>query len=180
MGSKPSGSVARLGMLFALALVLSLLESAVAPLLGLMPAMKLGLANLVVMYALLFLGRGQAYTLVVLKAAFGLLTRGFTAGVLSFLGGSLSFLVLCLLLLWPGTISGALFSACGALAHNIGQLCGAAWLLSSRAALGYAPILLIAGLIVGMLTWWLLKAMLPYFTRIARQNNGSRTFERLR
>ena len=42
-------------MLFALAIALSYLESLVSPLLGLMPAIKLGLSNIVVMYALLFL-----------------------------------------------------------------------------------------------------------------------------
>lgn len=175
-----SRKVARLGVLFALALVLSLAESAIAPMLGLMPAMKLGLANIVVMYALLFLGRGQAYTLVVLKALFGFLTRGFTAGALSFLGGTLSFFVMCLLLLWPGEISGYLFSACGALAHNLGQLAGAAVLLSSGAALGYAPILMIAGLIVGGITWWILRALLPYFSRISPKSGKGTPYQKLR
>lgn len=41
-------------MLFALAIALSYLESLVSPLLGLMPAIKLGLSNIVVMYASLF------------------------------------------------------------------------------------------------------------------------------
>ena len=124
MGKK-SNQAARLGMLFALALVLSFVESMLVPVLGLMPAMKLGLSNIVVMDALLFLGRRQAYALVVLKALFAFLTRGFTAGMLSFLGGTLSFLVLCLILLWPGKVSGLIFSVCGALAHNAGQLLGA-------------------------------------------------------
>ena len=41
MGKK-SIQAARLGMLFALALVLSFVESMLVPVLGLMPAMKLG------------------------------------------------------------------------------------------------------------------------------------------
>ena len=53
MRSQKSREVAWTGMLFALAIALSFLESAITPLLGLMPAMKLGLSNLVVMYALL-------------------------------------------------------------------------------------------------------------------------------
>ena len=54
------------GMLFALAIALSYLESLVSPLLGLMPAIKLGLSNVVVMYALLFLRTRTALLLVVL------------------------------------------------------------------------------------------------------------------
>ena len=40
---------ALLGMLFALSMALSFLESMLTPFFGLMPAMKLGLSNIVVM-----------------------------------------------------------------------------------------------------------------------------------
>ena len=53
-----------MGLLFALSVVLSFLEGTLTPLLGLPPGVKLGLANVVVMYALFFLGRGSAFTLV--------------------------------------------------------------------------------------------------------------------
>ena len=52
--------VALMGLLFALSVVLSFLEGTLTPLLGLPPGVKLGLANVVVMYALFFLGRGSA------------------------------------------------------------------------------------------------------------------------
>ena len=64
MRSQKSREVAWTGMLFALAIALSFLESAITPLLGLMPAMKLGFSNLVVMYALLFLNTHTAAELV--------------------------------------------------------------------------------------------------------------------
>lgn len=51
--------VALMGLLFALSVVLSFLEGTLTPLLGLPPGVKLGLANVVVMYALFFLGRWQ-------------------------------------------------------------------------------------------------------------------------
>ena len=86
------------GMLFALAIALSYLESLVSPLLGLMPAIKLGLSNVVVMYALLFLRTRTALLLVVLKALFAFLTRGATAGFLSLCGGGLSLVVMLVLL----------------------------------------------------------------------------------
>ena len=170
MRSNKSRRIAWMGLLFALAIVLSFVESLITPLLGLMPAVKLGLTNVVIMYALLFLPRRYAAALVVLKALFAFLTRGATAGFLSLAGGLLSFVVLSLLLCLPGTIGGYVFSACGALAHNLGQLAGAAVILSSGAALAYAPILMIAGLIVGGITWMLLKALLPYFEHISAEN----------
>ena len=109
---------ALLGMLFALSMALSFLESMLTPFFGLMPAMKLGLSNIVVMYAVLFLNRRSALYLVLLKALFALLTRGVTAGFLSLCGGALSLAVFCLLLALPFTITGYIFSVSGALAHN--------------------------------------------------------------
>ena len=84
--SQKARETAWTGMLFALAIALSYLESLVSPLLGLMPAIKLGLSNIVVMYALLFLRTRTTLLLVVLKALFAFLTRGATAGFLSLCG----------------------------------------------------------------------------------------------
>ena len=71
-------------------------------------------------------------------------------------------------------VSGYIFCACSALAHNLGQLAGAAVILSSGMALGYAPVLLIAGLIVGGISCTLTKALfaaLPKST--GEQRRGS-------
>ena len=159
------------GMLFALAIALSYLESLVSPLLGLMPAIKLGLSNVVVMYALLFLRTRTALLLVVLKALFAFLTRGATAGFLSLCGG-LSLVVMLVLLHLP--ISGYIFCAGAALAHNLGQLAGAAVLLSSAMALGYAPVLLAAGLAVGGISCLLSRALFAALPASAgEQRQGS-------
>lgn len=166
MQSQKVKTIARLGMLFALAMALSFFESVITPLLGLMPAMKLGLANIVVMYALVFMKRRQALALVLLKAGFSLFVRGATAGLLSLCGGMLSWAVMCLLLSLPTPVTGYIFSVCGALAHNIGQLLGAATMLGSAMALGYAPILLAVGLAVGSLTWWVARGVFPALKRL--------------
>ena len=74
-------------------------------------------------------------------------------------GGVLSFLVLGELLHLPASPGEFIFTVSGALAHNIGQLLGASVLLSSAMALGYAPVLLVAGLCVGALSCVLSKAL---------------------
>lgn len=61
-----------------------------------------------------------ALLLVVLKALFAFLTRGATAGFLSLCGGALSLAVMLVLLQLP--VSGYIFCAGSALAHNLGQL----------------------------------------------------------
>lgn len=171
MQSKKVQTIARLGMLFALAMALSFFESMITPLLGLMPAMKLGLANIVVMYALVFMRRRQALVLVLLKAGFSFLVRGATAGFLSLCGGLLSWVILCLLLILPFPVTGYIFSVCGALAHNIGQLVGASVILSSAMALGYAPVLLAVGLVVGSLTCWVARGVFPALEHLYPEGN---------
>lgn len=162
--------VALTGMLFALALVLSVLESWITPLLGLAPGVKIGLANIVVMYALLCMNRRQALLLVVLKAVFALLTRGAVAALLSGCGGLVSLGVMSLLLLGKQRPTLFILSAAGAIAHNVGQLCMAAVLLGSGFALSYAPVLLVSGLAVGWLTGTLLRALLPPMQKALRMD----------
>lgn len=69
-----------LGLLFALALILSFLEGLLPPVPFLPPGVKPGLSNIVTMYCLLYLGAGQALLLAVLKAGVACITRGITAG----------------------------------------------------------------------------------------------------
>lgn len=174
MKNSKAQRVAQTGLLFVLAITLSWLESGIAPLLGLMPAMKLGLANMVVMYALLFLPLRAAWALVFLKALFALLTRGATAGFLSLCGGALSLLVLLGLLCVPFQVSGYMFCVSGALAHNLGQLLGAAGILSSAMALAYAPLLLVAGVLVGALNCLLTRALFTALPQTARRSRWKR------
>lgn len=173
MRSQKAKEVALLGVLFALAIALSFLESAVSPALGLLPAMKLGLSNVVVMYAVLCLSRRHALELVLLKALFAFAVRGATAGLLSLAGGALSFAVFCVFLALPLPVTGFIFSVCGALAHNAGQLLAAACILSDRLALGYAPVLMAAGVAVGSVTYAITKALLPALR--AAQGSGTGT-----
>ena len=144
--------IALSGLLFALAMALSFIEGTlVIP--GLLPGMKLGLANIVVMYALFFMGPRQALVLDILKALFVFLVSGFTAGFLSLCGGLLSLAVMWVLYyLLPVRPTWFILSVCGALAHNVGQLLGAGVIISSSLSLYYAPVMLVLGLVMGALT----------------------------
>ena len=171
--------VALTGLLFALAMTLSFIEGMITfP--GLLPGMKLGLANVVVMYALCFMGFKQALLLDVLKAFFVFLVSGPTAGFLSFCGGTLSLLVMWVLYdVLPFHVTWFILSVSGALAHNIGQLIGASVILSTAVSLYYAPVMLILGLVMGGLTSISLKAILPALeklglnTKKSKNNNNS-------
>ncbi len=160
--SNKTKHIALSGLLFALAMALSFVESTIAPMLGLMPGIKIGLSNIVVMYALFFMGFKQALSLAVLKSFFVLLTRGVVAGFLSLSGGLLSLLVMWVLYkLLSKHITFFVLSVCGALSHNIGQLMAASVILNSKLALTYAPVMIISGLAMGIVTSTSLAALLP-------------------
>lgn len=164
--SQKARQVALSGLLFALTMAFSFLEGLI-PLPGLLPGMKLGLANIVIMYALFFMGVGQAFTLDLLKALFVFLVSGPTAGFLSLCGGLASLAVMWVLYyVLPHRPTWFILSVCGALGHNAGQLVGASFILSSALSLYYAPIMLVLGLVMGAVTSVTLRAILPAMGRL--------------
>ena len=159
--------VAFTGILAALAVVLSLLENLLPPIPGMPPGAKLGLSNIVSMYAAGCVGFFPAMTVALAKGLFAFLTRGVTAGLMSTAGGLFSTLIVWLLLkkLHFGLLGA---SAAGALTHNAAQLM-IACLLTSSAVLYYAPILVLLGTASGILTGLVLGVLLPPLEKLQRR-----------
>ena len=129
-------------VLAALALALSYMESffplaLIVPL----PGVKLGLANIVTLYALYALGFPSALAILLVRCTLGAL----------FAGNASALLVMALLRGAKGlSIFGV--SIAGAAAHNIGQVCAAMLTLGSGAPLYYLPFLLLVSLFTGALS----------------------------
>ncbi len=138
------------GLLGALALSLSYLEGLLPPLPGIPPGAKPGLSNLAVLAAADLLGLPAALSLAVLKGGFAFLTRGVTPGIMSLSGGLLSAPAMTLILR-KTKLSPLFAGVTGALAHNAAQL-AAARFLTGPAAWGYAPGMLLLGVVSGLLT----------------------------
>ncbi|MCI2058047.1 MAG: Gx transporter family protein [Oscillibacter sp.] len=143
-------------VLTALALALSYFESffpltAVIPL----PGIKLGLANLVTVFALYALGPGQALLILVARCLLGAMFAGNLSALLfSLLGGLTALGVMSVLSLCPGlSLYGV--SMGGAAAHNCGQVAAAMLVLGGAAPLAYLPVLLAVSLLTGTLTGFL-------------------------
>ena len=151
-----------LGLMLAMIVALSIIEHTMPPIPGLPPGVRLGLSNVVTMYALFFMGRIQAILLAVLKSVFVLLTRGGIAGLLSFGGGIISILgILALILIFGDRISYLALSVFGAILHNIGQISISAVILGSGLVFLYIPPLIISGVIMGTVTGTLLRVIMP-------------------
>lgn len=139
-------------VLTAAALVIFLVEAQIPPIVAI-PGIKLGLANVVTLFALVFLGRKQALFILLVRIFLGNLFMGqMMSFFYSLSGGICCFLVMALLLplfppkqLW-------VCSVFGALAHNLGQIIVAAGILRSWNVFWYLPILEISAVITGMFT----------------------------
>ena len=138
-------------VLAALALALSYLESFFPPLLPL-PGVKLGLANIVTVYALYALGASSALAILVVRCLLGSLFAGNASALLfSLLGGLAAMLVMIALHALP-RLSVYGVSVGGAAAHNCGQVAAAMLTLGSAAPLAYLPFLLLVSVFTGALT----------------------------
>ena len=156
-----------IALLFALAMVFSLLESMIMPLFALPPGVKLGLSNIVVMYCMAYMGFSSAAQLTLLKGLFAFLTRGATAGFLATMGGMFSIIVMFILSkLLKDKINYYTLSVFGALFHNIGQLAGVSLMFGSAFAMGYFPVLAVSAVIMGLVTGATLTVVIPALNKI--------------
>lgn len=162
-----------LAMLLAMIMALSALEHMLPPLPLLPPNVRLGLSNIVTMYALFFMGWRPAFLLAVLKSLFVVLMRGVTAGILSLCGGVLS--LLCILLaaaLFGQKVSYLVLSLLGAVAHNMGQILAASVLMGTSLVLYYLPVLVLSGIVMGAVTGALLRIVMPVFRWVFPDHGG--------
>ncbi|MBQ7598743.1 MAG: Gx transporter family protein [Clostridia bacterium] len=161
-------NLALLGILGALALLMSFLENLLLPDLPLLPpGAKLGLSNIITTLTGALLGGPAAFLITALKALFAFVTRGATAGLMSACGGVLSTLGLVLLLRQQGrTLTFLGISVLCAALHNLGQLFCAAALTGTVSMLNYGKYLLLFSLFTGTLTGVMLNVLMPRLMQV--------------
>lgn len=143
----------RCALLTALALALSYLENLFPLSLAIpVPGVKLGLANIVTVFALYALGTREALEILFSRCFLGALFAGnMNALIFSLLGGFSAMLAMIFCRRWTRlSIYGV--SIVGAAAHNCGQIAAAILTLGNSAVLYYLPILLAVSLLTGTLT----------------------------
>ena len=142
-------NVARYALLVALAMVLSWLESLV-PVSAAVPGMKLGLTNLVVIFALYRLSERDAAAISLVRVVLVSLTFGNAYSfAYSLAGAVLSFAVMAVLKR-TGRFSIVGVSVAGGVCHNIGQILVAMAVLGTARLAWYLPPLLVSGTAAGV------------------------------
>ena len=139
-----------LAMLTAVAMILSYVES-LLPSVGI-PGVKMGLANIAVIFALVRFGWKEAAALSLVRVVLVSLLFGSVGAMLYSLAGAVLSLAVMALLRRIDRFSTVGISVAGGVAHNAGQILMAMLILQTKQLLGYLPVLAVSGIAGGVLT----------------------------
>ena len=156
------------GILIAVALVLSYLESLIPPFFAVY-GMKLGLTNLVVIIALYLMGTGSALFINILRVLLVGLLSGNLLGLLYSLAGAVLSWIVMMLLKRTGKFGIVTVSIAGGVFHNIGQILVAMLILNTELIAWYLLILwfsgIAAGAVIGIIGGLLCKRLERIFAK---------------
>ena len=140
--------IARMGLLVALSMILSYVESLI-PAFVAVPGVKVGLANIVVIFALYTLGPIEALTVSLLRVILSSFLFGSVLSLLYSLSGALLSLGGMILMKKVKIFSTTTVSVTGGVLHNVGQILVACLVLETDVLLYYLPVLILSGTITG-------------------------------
>lgn len=145
-------SLALMAMLTAVSLIVFVIEAQIPPIVPI-PGVKLGIANMITLTAMLILGRREAGVILLLRIVMGSFFAGGVSGLMfSIAGGTLAYLVMCLTLkLFPEKMLWVV-SIFGAIAHNAGQLAVAIAITKTSGLIVYVPVLAASAIVTGAFT----------------------------
>ena len=138
-----------LAITVSIALILSFIESRI-PAFVAIPGIKVGLANIAVIFTLYKLGAKEAALVSVLRVILVSLLFGSPVSfIYSLTGAIFSFAVMILLKRFT-SLATVTVSVSGGVMHNIGQIIAASFMLSTNVVLYYLPFLLLSGTLAGI------------------------------
>ncbi len=156
--------MAVLGLYTTIALTIFMIEAALPGLVPI-PGIKLGLANIVTLFVLSRYSVKDALMVLLMRI---ILAAVFAGQIVSFIyslcGGLLCLIVTALVHKLIGKNYIYLTSVMGAVAHNIGQIAAAYFVMRLSGIFVYIPYLIISGIITGMFTGvvcWLMNRYIP-------------------
>ncbi len=143
-------NVAALGLCVALAMIMSYIES-LFPLNFAVPGIKMGLANIVIIFLLYRIGFGAACAVSLIRVFLVSLLFGNAMMMAYSLAGAALSLSIMLVLKKCGKFSVIGVSIAGGVAHNAGQIIMAIILLGTKQIAYYLPVLTVTGTVTGVL-----------------------------
>ena len=139
-------------MLAGVALIIFTIEAQIPPLTSI-PGIKMGLANIITVYAAFAIGPADAAIILATRVLLGSVIAGNMSTLMYSAAGGLLCLAAMLGLRRMLTSSQLwVASVIGAAAHNVGQIAVAVAVTGTPALLAYLPVLLMSGMIAGLFT----------------------------
>lgn len=161
----------RLAMLTTIALIIFMVEAQIPPPIPI-PGIKLGLANIVTVYAMFALSPWDTLSILVCRVFLGSVFSGQLMTLFYSMGGGLLCWLAMLLLrqlltkkqLWVAGVFGAIF-------HNIGQILVAIALTRTPGLVAYLPVLLVSGILTGAFTGLCAQFLLARLDKLGQQQD---------
>ena len=164
--------IAFLALLTAIALTIFIIEAQIPPLVPI-AGVKIGLANVITLFALVTLGRKEAFTVMALRVILGSIFAGSVTSFMYSAAGALIcfvFMAVAACVLKDGMVW--FISVIGAIGHNIGQIAVAVVLTQTVQVIWYLPILMISAVITGAFTGLVTQQMMKHGNGIIRKMIG--------
>ena len=141
--------IAVLALAIALAMILSFVESQI-PAFVAIPGVKVGLANIAVVFVLYKLGWKEAVLISLVRVFMVSVLFGTAVSLFYSVAGAVLSLTGMVLLKKTGLFSTVAVSVTGGVLHNIGQILMACLLLETNVIVYYLPFLILSGVIAGV------------------------------
>ena len=139
-----------IGLLASVALILSFIETLLPPLYSFAPGVKIGLPNVIILFALYRLSLREAALVSAVRLILSALLFGSAVSFAYSLAGA----ALSLTVMWAvkkfGLFSTWSVSILGAVCHNLAQVAVAAVLMNTKELFLYLPVLAISGILTGI------------------------------
>lgn len=155
----------RLSLLLALSVVLNLIESMLPIFSGVIPGLKLGLANIIILFVLYNYSFKDALYLSILRVFLvGILRTGlFSVSFFFSLGGAVLSIIAMYLIKRFTKLSIIGISIVGSFFHSLGQILVACFMVEMTSMIYYLPLLLLFSIPTGIVTGIITKELISNF-----------------
>ncbi len=144
--------IARMALLTAVALIIFIVEAQI-PVPVPIPGIKLGLANIITVYAMFKLGPKDTLAILLCRIVLGSVFSGqMTTLLYSLAGGMLCYVAMLFLRRVVTENQIWVCSVIAAVCHNIGQIAVAMLIAQTAGLIIYLPVLMLSGIIAGLFT----------------------------
>ncbi|MEG1529158.1 MAG: Gx transporter family protein [Clostridia bacterium] len=143
--------IALSGLFLALALIVSLLENMLPPIIPMLPYAKIGLSNIILLMCFLIIGVWEGYIVLVLKCVLAAVFAGNMSALLWSLPSAFVAYTVMVGLFYLKKFSTTGLSMAGGMLHNLTQILVAS-VIVGKTVFAYLPYMLLAGGIAGLVT----------------------------